>query len=152
MSELSTEIEINATAGKVWVILTKLSKFAEWNPFIREAEGEVREGSQLRVRIEPPGGKGITFKPTVTRAVPEREFRWIGHLLMPGLFDGEHIFEIDSLGENSVRFIQREQFRGLLVPLLWRSLKTNTRQGFNEMNAALKKKVEEEENRPGSST
>jgi hypothetical protein len=53
---------------------------------------------------------------------------------------GEHIFEID-MGENTVRFIQREQFRGLLVPLPWRSLETKTRQGFNEMNAALKKEA-----------
>ena len=152
MRELSTEIEINAEADKVWAILTNLRKFAEWNPFIMEAEGEVKKGSQLRVRIEPPGGTGMMFKPTVTRVVPEREFRWLGRLLIPGFFDGEHIFEIESLGENSVRFIQREQFRGLLVPLLWSSLETTTRQGFNEMNAALKKKAEEEEDRYKNST
>jgi hypothetical protein len=67
--------------GKVWEFLTNLSKFAKWNPFIREAEDEVREEFQLRVRIEPPGGKGMTSKPTVTRVVPEREFRWKGHLM-----------------------------------------------------------------------
>jgi hypothetical protein len=145
MRQISTEIEIAATADKVWAILTNLKKFAEWNPFIREADGEVKEESQLKVCIEPPGGRQMKFKPTVTRVVPEREFRWIGHFLIPGLFDGEHIFEIDPLGENSVRFAQREQFRGLLVPLLWHVMETKTHQGFNEMNAALKKEAEKEE-------
>ena len=48
-------------------------------------------------------------------------------------------------GENFVRFIQREQFRGLLVPLLWSSIESKTRQGFNEMNTALKNEVEKQE-------
>ena len=144
MREISTEIEIAATAGKVWAILTDLNKFADWNPFITEAAGEVKSGSKLTIRIEPPGGKSMTFKPIVTRVAPEREFRWIGRLMIPGLFDGEHIFKIETSDENSVRFMQSEHFRGLLVPLLWRSLEPKTRQGFNEMNAALKTEVEKE--------
>ncbi len=144
MKELSTEIEISAPAGKGWAILTTLSQFAEWNPLIREAEGEVREGAQLRIRIEPPGGKGMTFKPTVTRVLPEREFRWLGRFLLPALFEGEHIFELTPLSESRIRFVHREQFSGLLPPFLWGSLESSTRQGFEEMNAALKKEAEEE--------
>ena len=86
----------------------------------------------------------MTFKPRVTRVVPEREFRWLGRFLFPGLFDGEHIFEIKPLSENRSSLVQREEFRGLLVPLLWGSLDTRTRQGFNEMNVALKLKAEKE--------
>ncbi len=144
MKELRTAIEINASADTVWAILTDLSQFAAWNPFMPEAEGEIREGARLRVRIAPPGGKAMTFKPTVTRVEPGREFRWLGHLLLPGLFDGEHIYEISPLAEGGVRFVQREVFRGVLAPLLWKSLETNTRHGFEAMNAALKKRAEEE--------
>ena len=144
MKELRTAIEINAPADTVWAILTDLGQFAAWNPFIPEAEGEIREGARLKVRIAPPGGKAMTFKPTVTRVEPGRAFRWLGHLLLPGLFDGEHIYEISPLAEGGVRFVQREEFRGVLAPLLWKSLETNTRQGFEAMNAALKKLAEEE--------
>jgi hypothetical protein len=34
---------------------------------------------------------------------PVRESRWIGHLLVPGLFDGQHQFEIHPLGPDRVR-------------------------------------------------
>lgn len=141
MREIREDLLIHASAGTVWRLLTDFAQFPLWNPFIREASGEVREGARLRVRIEPPGGWGMTFRPTVLRVVPRRELRWRGRLLVPGLFDGEHIFEIEP-EEQGVRFVQREQFSGLLVPLLWSSLDTHTRQGFREMNVALKEKAE----------
>ena len=142
MREISTEIEINAPAGSVWTVLTDFQRYPEWNPFIPDAQGDVREGARLRVRIEPPGGRGMTFRPTVRRVREDRELRWLGHLFVPGLFDGEHIFELESAGEGTTRFVQRERFKGILVPILWGSLETNTRRGFEEMNAALKARVE----------
>jgi hypothetical protein len=69
--------------------------------------------------------------------------RWIGHLLIPGLFDGEHIFTIEPLGANRVRFVQREIFSGLLVPLFAKGLDTDTQRGFGEMNQALKAQAEQ---------
>ena len=68
----------------------------------------------------------------------------IESLLVPGLFDGEHIFSIEPLDENRVRFVQREKFSGLLVPLFARSLERDTKRGFDEMNKALKARVEQE--------
>jgi hypothetical protein len=142
MKELYTEIEISASEEAVWKILVDLERFPEWNPFIKKAEGEVREGSRLEVRIEPPGGAAMTFKPVVKWAVRNREFRWQGRFLLPGLFDGEHSFEILPIDGRRVRFVQRETFRGLLVPLLWNALERSTKQGFLEMNAALKQRAE----------
>jgi hypothetical protein len=85
----------------------------------------------------------MTFRPTVLKAEPNRELRWIGHLLIPGLFDGEHIFTIEPLGANRVRFVQREIFSGLLVPLFAKGLDTDTQRGFGEMNQALKAQAEQ---------
>jgi hypothetical protein len=44
--------------------------------------------------------------------------------------------------EGSVRFVQREEFSGLLVPLLWPLLEKNTRLGFEDMNKGLKTRAE----------
>lgn len=84
----------------------------------------------------------MSFRPIVLKAERGRELRWRGRFLLPGILDGEHIFSIEPLGENKVRFVQREEFSGLLVPLAWRSLDTDTRRGFTEMNAALKEQAE----------
>jgi hypothetical protein len=84
----------------------------------------------------------MTFRPKLHNAEANHELRWLGHLFAPGLFDGEHSLTIEPLGVVRVRFVQREEFRGLLVPLLARSLDNNTRRGFEEMNHALKERAE----------
>jgi hypothetical protein len=142
MKQLHTEVEIEAPAERVWELLTNFASYPEWNPFIRSISGQPAPGERLEVRIEPPSGRGMTFKPKVLNADPNRELRWLGHLLVPGLFDGEHSLTIQPLEGNRIRFVQREAFKGLLVPLFARSLDTNTHRGFEEMNRALKERAE----------
>jgi hypothetical protein len=99
-------------------------------------------GEQIEIYIQPPGKKGITFRPKILKVHANRELRWLGHMFVSGLFDGEHIFTIEKITENHVLFIQREVFKGLLVPLFARQLDMETRNGFIEMNQALKERAE----------
>ncbi len=82
MRELRSEIDIGASAARVWAILTDFDSYPEWNPFILELKGELREGAQLSVKIQPPGRKAMTFRPTVRAVEPERELRWLGKLMV----------------------------------------------------------------------
>ena len=140
--ELRSEIDIHATAERVWQILTDFDAYPDWNPFLVRASGRPRQGERLNLRMQPVGGRGMTFRPTVIEASPGRRLRWLGRLLVPGIFDGEHSFTIEAVGEGKVRLIQEEQFRGILVPLLWRSLQRRTLPAFEQMNLALKKRAE----------
>jgi hypothetical protein len=142
MKELHSEIEIQAPAERVWQVLTDFAAFPEWNPFMRRVSGQIKTGARLDIYLRPTGAGGMRFRPTVLKAEPNRELRWLGHLLVPGLFDGEHILKIEPLGPGRVRFIQHEIFGGLIVPLLARSLDGSTRRGFEEMNLALKTRAE----------
>jgi hypothetical protein len=140
--ELNSEIEIKASSVTVWKLLTDTARFPGWNPFIRRLQGELKVGQKLVVFIQPSGTRGMEFKPVVLKVEPNRELRWLGRLIFPGLFDGEHIFQIEPSGDGRVRFRQREIFSGILVPLLKNSLDTDTRRGFNEMNQKLKSLAE----------
>jgi hypothetical protein len=142
MKEIHTEIEIQAPADRIWRVLTDFAAYPEWNPFVRRVVGEIKVGSRLHVFAQPSGGKGMWFRPKVLVVDPCRELRWLGHLWVPGLFHGEHTFVIESRGEGCARFIQREQFEGLLLPLLSKMLEVDTRRGFEEMNQALKARYE----------
>ncbi len=141
MRELHTEIVIAAPAERVWRILTDFDAYPHWNPFIRRIGGAAVVGAQLDVRIEPPGGAGMAFRPTVVGAEANRELRWLGRLGLPKLCDGEHSLTIESLAAGGVRFVQREVFTGLLVPLLGGTL-AKTSEGFEQMNRALKERAE----------
>jgi hypothetical protein len=140
-TELRHEIEIDAPADAVWQVVSDTDRYSEWNPFIRRLRGDLREGATLEVEIAPPGGRSMTFEPTVLAATPERELRWLGRVLVPGLFDGEHRFQLEPLPGGRTRFTQSERFSGLLVRLLGRAL-ARTGVGFEQMNEALKAEVE----------
>mgnify|MGYP001825684409 FL=1 len=141
MKQLVTEIEIEAPAEAVWEVLTGLDAYPEWNPFIVSAAGQIEVGATLRNRLESPNGKPMTFKPTVTVVEPNTKFEWLGRLGFPGLFDGRHIFELEPTAAGT-RFVQREEFTGILVPLFARSLDGKTRAGFEAMNRAMKQRAE----------
>jgi hypothetical protein len=141
-THIRTEIDIAASADRVWDVLRDVAAYPEWNPFIPEITGAIEEGARLQVRLQPPQGKEMRFRPRVLEVAPGRALRWLGHLGVPGLFDGEHRFLIDRVGPNQTRFIQEERFTGLLVPLILRFAGTSTRRGFEAMNSALKLRVE----------
>jgi hypothetical protein len=140
MRLIDTCIEIAASPMRVWNVLTDFTHFPEWNPFITRIDGSAEPGTRLRVEIKPPGRSAMTFSPTVLAARPGKELRWRGRLLLPGIFDGEHRFELEERGGTCV-FRQSERFSGLLVPLLGGALDA-TERGFAAMNIALKRRVE----------
>ena len=139
---LSTDIEIDAAPERVWAILTDFAAYQEWNPFLRFIRGVPEKGARLEARIQSSGTSGMTIRPTVLAAEAGRELRWLGRLILPGVFDGEHRFLIEPLAPGKVRFRQDEHFRGLLVPLFKRRLDRDTKRGFMEMNRALKARAE----------
>lgn len=142
MKHLTTQIEINAPAERVWNILTQFDKYPDWNPMIRSLSGTVEEGQIIKVLLQQPGGSTMTFKPEVVSFKPGREFAWQGKLLMKGLFDGMHQFLLLPMSESTTVFIHREEFNGILVPLFSKMIDTKTREGFELMNRKLKELAE----------
>ncbi len=141
MKELRTEIEIGAPKERVWDMLTDFEAFTDWNPFLQKATGTPAVGERLEIYIKPPGGMGMTIKPTVKTSDPGKEFRWRGKLLVSGLFDGEHVFELRPT-DGGCRLVHREEFTGILVAPMLALIGKKTRQGFEDMNAALKQRAE----------
>ena len=112
--QLESEVEVQASPERVWEVLTNFAAYPDWNPFI--------------VRV--------------LEAEPARRLRWLGHLLVPGLFDGEHRFTIEPAGPGRARVTQQETFRGLLAPLLLAFIAGPTLEGFRQMNRALEARPE----------
>ena len=144
MKEVRTEITILANPERIWHVLVDFPKYQEWNPFIEEISGELQTGSRLKIHIKTPRGKNRSYEPQITKLVPNKELRWIGKGMLPGLLDGEHIFAIEPLDEGKTLFVQSEIFNGFLVSMFGKTLDKEIRQGFEEMNQALKKRVEKQ--------
>jgi len=141
MKELTTEIIINASAEQVWHVLTDFAAYHEWNPFIVSSAGKAVEGTRLTNQMKQ-GDKAMTFKPKLVKVEENRRLEWLGHLWVPGLFDGHHIFIIEELGPQQVKLTQKEKFSGLLRGLVMKQIAETTQAGFIAMNRALKERAE----------
>ena len=124
--EIRTEIEIEGTAQEVWDTLTDFESYREWNTGFVKAAGRAKVGETLEITFSQKAGKTMKMRPTVLVAEPGRELRWLGRLLLPGIFDGEHRFEIHETEPGRVTFVQAEEFRGVLVPFVRSMIEGNT--------------------------
>jgi hypothetical protein len=139
--QLFADVDIDARPEQVWEVLTDLAAYPAWNPFIVRAEGVVEPGGRLTLTMQPVGGRAMTLRPRLVEVDAPRRLRWRGTVGMPGLMDAEHTFILEPRGRGT-RLIQQEDFRGVLVPFLARSLDRNTLPAFTAMNEALKSRVE----------
>ncbi len=136
--EIVTEVQIDAAPSKVWSVLADPQRYAEWNPFLVEMQGDLAEGATLTNTMRPQGGSEMTFRPTVLTVKRDTELRWLGRLLLPRIFDGEHYFLLEER-DGGTRLVHGERFAGIG---LWLLDVERFRADFERMNAALKARVE----------
>ena len=141
MKENCSEIEIQSTPERVWDVLTDFDKYPEWNPLLCRAEGKLIIGEKVYLTAKSASSE-MNLLCTVLTVEPNRQFSWKFHVGFPFLFRGEHIFKIEPINEHKVRFIDREVFHGLLVPLQAKNLETNAKPAMIAMGEALKERVE----------
>lgn len=140
--ELNTEIDIDAPVERVWKVLTDLAEYPQWNPMIRWISGELRPGARLKVRFEPEGRRGHTFRPKLMTVKPGRELRWLGWPRFPGFFDTEHYWIINETPDGNARLFHGVVIYGLLAPLGAKALERTSRIPFEKMNRAHKNRAE----------
>lgn len=140
MREIRTEIEIRRPRQEVWDILADFDRYPEWNPFLR-VEGDARARAKVRLTTRPPGRPRNTQTAEVLTAWEPRHLRIQGVLIQPWLFSGTHIFELKEQAGRTL-FTNREEFEGVLAPVVLFLLGRNLPRGFHAMNHALKRRVE----------
>jgi hypothetical protein len=96
----------------------------------------------VTISVAAPSGL-LDWDVEVVRVDPGREFAWTFSERHPWLYrGGEHIFRLEAIDADRTRYVDRETFNGLLVPVRKRRLGTKTKAGMVAMGAALKQRVE----------
>ncbi len=139
--QLRTEVEIEASPALVWRVLTDFARYHEWNPFITAVGGELVVGQRLNVALSPPEGADLELRPELVACDAPTELRWVERSWLKGLLDGEHFFQCREASGGRTRFVQGEDFSGLLLRFSARHLAQVAR-GFVYMNQALKQRAE----------
>src|SRR5579859_4225402 len=138
--EMKTQIDIDAPPESVWSVLTAFKSYGEWNPAIIAVSGNASVGSRLSLRFQPAGTRGYTFRPKLLVVDRPRELRWLGWPRMPFVFETEHYFAIDPLGEGRSRLQHGLLAYGIGTPLAAKGIDLVTKEHFEHMNRALKRR------------
>ena len=141
MPEIRNEIEIEASAHRVWAQFTDFQNYPDWNPFIVRAMGQTRMGTELNIVIVTPLGRELRFSPRVVRLTQNSHLTWTSGMFIPGLFDREISFDVEPLGEGRCRFVHTGRFRGILAPFRSKVI-SDLERGYQRMNEALKARAE----------
>ena len=109
---------IHASPEQIWALLTDASAFPSWNSTVTRIEGDIAEGKTLK--LEVPSAKGRVFKPRVSAVVPGRSMIWSDG--MAPMFRGVRTFTLTPNGDGSTEFAMKEEFSGLMLPMIKGSL------------------------------
>ncbi|TFV91246.1 SRPBCC domain-containing protein [Blastococcus sp. CT_GayMR16] len=145
IGEHRTSIDIDATPELVWEVLTDLPAYPEWCPLVTGAEGTFALGGRVSFTFPPMGALlRTTVRATVLEVTQCRRLRYLLRFArrgVPGLLDVQHTVTID-LQDDGVRLWEEMRFRGLLLPLMTRSLNRDSGPAVGAMPAALKNRIE----------
>jgi hypothetical protein len=136
---LKTSIEIAASPEAVWSALVEFDLYNDWNPMLQNVQAELLVGSPIAFDVLLNETKRMKMKAKIAMVDETAELNWKGG--SPLVVSGKHYFRIEKLGDNSVRLHHGEDFKGLLFPLLAKTLK-QSEPLYNALNQALKKRVE----------
>lgn len=110
------EIDIRATAARIWSLLTDAADVPRWNSTVTSVEGRVAPGERLTIKV--PISKR-TFSVKVDVFEPSTRLVWSDG---NAVFRGVRTYTLMSNADDSTTFMMEEVFTGVMLPLIGLSL------------------------------
>ncbi len=139
MKSYSATTIIDASAERVWEILTDAPAYPRWDPWAVKVEGTIAAGANITTYTKLSPNRAFRVK--VSQFVPGQLMTWTGGMPF-GLFKGVRRFAIAPRPAGGVEFTVSETFSGPLLPLLAGSL-PDMSGPFADFAAGLKARAEE---------
>ena len=102
-----------------------------------QLQGRIAPGEVLRLRAGAAPSRDFVLR--VSAFDPPKRMVWSGGMPL-GLFTGTRVFTLDPI-PGGCQFTMREEYTGLMAPLIFKSIPDLTR-AFRQFAAALKKEAE----------
>ncbi len=136
MKRIETGRTIFARPETVWAILTDPARILAGGLGILRLDGVIATGGKLR--LESATAPGRVFTLAIEEATAPRRMVWASGF--PLIFGGKRTFSLTEI-PGGTEFHMAEVFRGLLLPLIWRSL-PDMQAGFETFADGLKRIAE----------
>ena len=142
MGIVRAEIEIDAPAERIFDILTDLSAYPEWNPFTPRVESTLRRGDPVHLFVRLRGERISHRVEYVTRNERPSRLCWGTTIGAGFLLRAERCQNLTPIDERRTRFVNQDELRGWLAPLVMLAFGSAMQRGFESVATALKKRAE----------
>jgi hypothetical protein len=134
MKAFAVKTSIRATPECIWSLLTDAPGYTRWNNTVGRVDGKIALGERVTVHANINPGRAFPVK--VAEFEPSRRMVWTGGIPL-GLFKGVRVFLLTPAPNGEVEFSMREEYTGLLAPLIGRSI-PDLQPAFDEFAKDLK--------------
>lgn len=135
-------LEIPGEAAEVWDVAFGADRESGWNPYLLALRGPLEAGAQIQISIlQRNWDQPMELTQVLVDVDPPHRLAWRGVPGPEGLIRTDHSFAIEPLGGGKVRFVHREEFRGVLARLFDEPTKAHTEAAFRAMDEALAERV-----------
>jgi hypothetical protein len=138
MKSYQASATIAASPEEIWAILTDAPGLSTWQSGVVQADGRIAPGEKIKVVSEANPKRAFPVR--VTEFTPGRSMTWTGGMPL-GLFKGVRTYRLTPQGDGTTRFDMREEYTGLLLPMIWRSM-PDLQPSFDKFANGLKAKAE----------
>jgi hypothetical protein len=138
MKAFAVTTNILATPERIWGLLTDAAGYTQWNNTVDKIDGKIALGERVTVHAKINPGRAFPVKVTQFDAL--RRMVWTGGMPL-GLFKGERTFTLTPGSNQDVEFSMREEYTGLMAPLIGRSI-PDLQPAFDEFARDLKRVAE----------
>ena len=142
MGTVRAEIEIDAPAERIFDILADLKSYSEWNPFTPRVESTLRPGDPVHLYVRLRGQRLSHRIEYVSRNERPRRLCWGTTIGAGFLLRAERCQILTPIDAQRTRFVNQDEIRGWLAPLVMLLFGRDMQRGFESVAAALKQRAE----------
>lgn len=118
MKSFEARCTIRVPPDRVWAFLTDGRALVAGGLGVLRLDGTIAQGARLKLWSEVSPNRAFALR--VSEWAPPRRMVWSGGMPL-GLFTGVRTFTLTGVGQHT-EFHMREEFSGLLAPLISRSI------------------------------
>lgn len=140
--KIYTDIVVNASAEQVWSVIKDTKSYKNWAVFLTDIQGELKDGNKITAKFQLNPSKEKYNSIDHTIQVEEGKFFYWAEKGPMGICDNHH-FIIETMDENTSKFIQKDELTKGTTFLLGGYLSKIYVKGYQDFNRALKQEVEQ---------
>ena len=128
--------EIKAPKARVWEVISRVDQYKEWNQFIVDCESTFEPGSPMAMEVNLGAAKPRHQVETITQHRPG-EFLEYGMRVPLGLLSSNRHHLLTETDAGNTRYESMFQLRGLISPLVFGTMGSKLKWGFEVMTDGI---------------